>query len=568
MKKFTYIIYSVLTCVLVSCTEEPEPILEQIDEARSIYVQDIRNQGNPSDLSVAFSRASDESNIQEYRILIRSTSSNEVMNLSLANNASPESYQSISPSGSNITLDLISDIKTIDYEELKEDAFYLLYVLSVSNSDEYRNRLSAPSNAFKFSTKADPAKSLYLSDIGNTGTITDFQLAFSPALDEDKINAYRAIIVKETEINDFSIEEASSLSADRYIQVTPSGSDYLVNFSQLQLDSDGDPIDNSQKYVASVFSVEDGNNALLPELSKASNAVQLENRSFVRTVTEPFQGGGGLSYHHDGYLVSGNTNGSFRNSLGDGVVHISTDTYEVSISNTELSNCSGNSYLSNTSEILQVTKGGVYKLGIDGSSSLFAEPINIGNMIRLGFPTDVCANSQGRIFASNCDPSEIYELTQNLFGFVSVNTIEFDNSNRFINCPRYIDINNQGDILVMNAFDNRIFIIPTQSTTSEPQLFFQLPSDFFLSFTNVPSRNAVYATTTGNKIVSIHNLSKKLDSVAGTGAESIVDGDLDECSFKNPINIVADTTGNKLFVLDEIEPTEGISVLRLIELVE
>lgn len=108
-----------------------------------------------------------------------------------------------------------------------------------------------------------------LSDAGETGTPNDLQLHFQKADDESNISAYRVIL-----FNYFlapSLEEANALTSERYTELTPTGADITINFTEETRDLYGNPLLPGMYYEAIILSVADGIIVSENDLSYASN---------------------------------------------------------------------------------------------------------------------------------------------------------------------------------------------------------------------------------------------------------------------------------------------------------
>ena len=116
---------------------------------------------------------------------------------------------------------------------------------------------------------ADIAKSLVLSDIGETNTPEDLQLTFNKADNEITVSEYRVALFKGAIPP--TVAQIDSLTPDRYISVFPTGDDLSVSFSADILDINGDTIIPGYLYRAIVLSVADGTYAIESDLSVPSN---------------------------------------------------------------------------------------------------------------------------------------------------------------------------------------------------------------------------------------------------------------------------------------------------------
>ena len=120
-------------------------------------------------------------------------------------------------------------------------------------------------------------------DAGITATPEDLAFSFNAAGDEEDLDAYRVICAKAG--TPISVADANSLPTDRYVSITPDGSDsYNGNFATILLDSDGDLISTNQEYQLWVLHELNAATNYLNTLSIPSNTVQLVDT--VGIVTE------------------------------------------------------------------------------------------------------------------------------------------------------------------------------------------------------------------------------------------------------------------------------------------
>lgn len=121
---------------------------------------------------------------------------------------------------------------------------------------------------------ASPALSLMASDAGDANDGSDLALAFSQAVDETTVAEYRAIAVKSAAAGSFDLAAAEVLASDRFVSVTPSGTDPAIDFAGI-LDADGDAISGGNTYACFVLSMADAATAIGNTLSDSSNHVAL-----------------------------------------------------------------------------------------------------------------------------------------------------------------------------------------------------------------------------------------------------------------------------------------------------
>lgn len=543
----------------LSCSEEEEAIQRPVNAATNIQVLDIANAGNASDIELSFQKATKEADLLEYRAIVVSTNDNSILDVEIASKLSSDSYQAISITNNNISLRLNENLNSLSGEPIQKEEFYIVYILSISNGLETNfNQLSVPSISFKISDKSDPARNVNLIDVGNNKNAKDFRVSFVRARIEERVSKYRIFLVPSAKALDFNVQQAELLNANQYEEVLANDSDHVVDFKFNFLDVDKNRIAEGKAYRALILSIEDGVNALNKELSQPSNELFLQNSSYVKTISDKFQGSGGLAYHPDGYLISGNTSGSFYSNKGIG-------TYKISLEGIfehqtlDLMGCNGNDYLPGVDAILQGTQNGIYRILDDGTSKYFAG---------YGSVTDVKVQNSKLFYASNCFQLLRYDFKQASGVFIP-KKVRFQDDTVNISCIRYIELDGNGIPIIMKYNSNKLFKIIETGDEIPATVHVELAvGENFTSIVYVASRNSIFATTSERRVLQILEFKRGATSFAGNGEHAIVDGSLESSSFINPVNITASPDGNTLYVLDEVNKDDGIVILRKIEIVD
>jgi hypothetical protein len=117
--------------------------------------------------------------------------------------------------------------------------------------------------------EAATVSELFLEDVSDTDTPADLQLSFNKAPDESTVSAYRVILDKNYPYT--TLAEANVLTPEKYTEIIPNGDDVTLQFSEITLDADGDPIEHEINYTALVLSVADGINVTSNQISFKSN---------------------------------------------------------------------------------------------------------------------------------------------------------------------------------------------------------------------------------------------------------------------------------------------------------
>ncbi len=233
----------------------------------------IGNNGNGSDLRVAFSPAYGESYIDHYRILV--VKSNQSLNVSQAydNNY----FTTVYKTGGTITRDLTSTTKDSDGDLIQRGSSYRVYVLSVGYSN-YGRALSSVSRDVTIQglTEVGKAANITAADEGNEGNGSDLKVTFSPANGENNIDHYRIFVVKSSK--DLSLSQAQSNS---YHTKVSKANSYSQNLGANAQDTDGELIRNDQGYRVYVLSVSNNSSRYSDALSAPSGEIKLQGVSQV-----------------------------------------------------------------------------------------------------------------------------------------------------------------------------------------------------------------------------------------------------------------------------------------------
>ncbi|WP_246054190.1 copper amine oxidase N-terminal domain-containing protein [Paenibacillus anaericanus] len=223
----------------------------------SLYVSDVNDYGDGRDLRVSYTRASEESNISSYRIMVVPIDYyGNNFSLSDANNVSSSYYTTVSK-GYNYNEVLSSNARDVRGDLIKNSKQYRVYVLSVSNgSYSVSNALSSSSSTITLANGNSVGKisGLSVSDDNDYGDGRDLRVSFTKAADDSNISSYRIIVVP-TSSGTLSLSEASNLGSNRYTEVSRGSNYYNQTLSANTLDINGNKIQNGVSYRVYVLSV-------------------------------------------------------------------------------------------------------------------------------------------------------------------------------------------------------------------------------------------------------------------------------------------------------------------------
>ncbi|MGE7825939.1 stalk domain-containing protein [Paenibacillus sp. NPDC093718] len=230
------------------------------------------NNGNGSDLRVAFSPAYGESYIDHYRILV--VKSNKSLNVSQAYNNG--NYTTVNKTGGTITRDLTSTTKDSDGDLIQRGLSYRVYVLSRGNSySNYSNALSSVSNAVTIQgvTQVAAVKDVTVADAGDNNNASDLKVSFTKAANESNIKEYRIMVVKQENAGNFNLNQANSVASGNFDRV-PVGDNFNNVLRPGTNDVEGQPIRNLVDYQVFVLSVSN-NGSTSSALSAPSAPIKL-----------------------------------------------------------------------------------------------------------------------------------------------------------------------------------------------------------------------------------------------------------------------------------------------------
>ncbi|MGE7688775.1 stalk domain-containing protein [Lysinibacillus sp. NPDC097214] len=255
-----------------------------VQAVTNLTVADVNDYGDGRDLQVSFTKPSDETNVNQYRIFVVPTAYYSSFSLSQANSSS---YYITESKGGNKSLTRTLDgARDVRGNYITEGTSYRVYVLTVANGNSSSvNALSSDSSVITLTkNKAVQAVSnVKASDVNDFGDGRDLQVSFNHASDASNISEYRIMVVPKNK--PFNTSIASNVQFPNYTAVSTSGSstDQVLNVKAT--DIDGNSITNGTPYNVYVLSVGKGSSAGTVTLSGTSNDITLTNSAAVEAVT-------------------------------------------------------------------------------------------------------------------------------------------------------------------------------------------------------------------------------------------------------------------------------------------
>jgi len=227
--------------------------------ATNVSASDVSDYNDGRDMSVSFTRATDESNINHYRIMVVKSSDASRFSLSDANRVSSSYYTSVSKTGRNISTNLASNARDVDGAAIRNGVNYQVFVLAVGNYGD--NTLSNASSTIRLADNYNITAPTYVAgaDVADYNDGRDLQVVFNRSNDESNIDHYRVMVVKSGNASNFTLSRASSISSSNYKYVSKTGSNLSLTLDSNARDVDGAAIRNGVSYQIFVLAVGRGN---------------------------------------------------------------------------------------------------------------------------------------------------------------------------------------------------------------------------------------------------------------------------------------------------------------------
>lgn len=256
-----------------------------VQASKNVTVSDVSDYNDGRDLRVSFERASDESDISQYRIMVVKSSDANRFTLSGANEISRSNYIAVSTTGRNQRIVLPSNARDVDGSSIRNGVSYQVFVLSVGKGS-YSNALSNPSWPITLENRAEvySATNVGVKDVSDYRDGRDLQVAYTRAVDESNIRQYRVLVVKSANASQFGVSAASEVSRSNYTVVKTNGANHTLTLSPDARDVDGSSIKNGVSYRVFILSVGD-NDSGANALSAPSPNIVLEDNLGADTVT-------------------------------------------------------------------------------------------------------------------------------------------------------------------------------------------------------------------------------------------------------------------------------------------
>ncbi|HEY4391389.1 MAG TPA: copper amine oxidase N-terminal domain-containing protein [Paenibacillus sp.] len=252
-----------------------------VGQVSNLYASDVNDYGDGRDLYVSFTKAADESNISQYRIMVVPTANYSNFSLSDANNVSSSNYTTVNKSGnSTYGQALTSSTRDVRGNYIKESVSYRVYVLSVGYGNySGSNALSSPSSTITLGKNynVQAVSNLNATDVSDYGDGRDLQVTFTKPSDESNVSQYRILVVPTAYYSSFSLSQANSSS---YYTIENRGGNRTVTRTlDGARDVQGNYIKEGTSYKVYVLTVANGNSSSANVLSSASSITLSKNKA-------------------------------------------------------------------------------------------------------------------------------------------------------------------------------------------------------------------------------------------------------------------------------------------------
>jgi len=248
-----------------------------VTAATNVNAADVADYNNGLDMRVSFSKAANETNIAHYRVYVVKDFEANSFTLDFAN-AIPY-YTVVYKTGNHITTTLNAESRDVYGELIQSGVDYKVFVLSVANSNNYQNALSAASPTIKLNNGGTVTAATNVTgvDVADNGNGMDLRVSFTKAAVETNITHYRIFVVPDAGAYAFNINTANTITDPSLFTFANTRSDYSQTLTNSAKDIYGQPIQNNVPYRVFVLSV--GTSQGVNALSLASPAVTLTANS-------------------------------------------------------------------------------------------------------------------------------------------------------------------------------------------------------------------------------------------------------------------------------------------------
>ncbi len=292
-------------------------------------------------------------------------------------------------------------------------------------------------------------RSILSTDVENNGNASDIRVTFNISVNEDRVDHYRIIVVKNGNRSEFDLPTAEALSEISYERIEKTGRSIETVLSAQLTDADGDEIIEATAYAIFVLAV--GLEGTESVLRSGSAQILLSKTDILEIMVEMPIGTGGLIVDEAGNIYCADFGASLGSSPGTTLYKI-TPGGQASVFARGFNGASGNT-IGPDGNIYQsnIAGGRVSKVTMDGTVSTYVSGMSS--------PVGVVFDNAGNLYVANCGDNSIRKVDPN--GNASI----FVRGSMF-NCPNGITIDNAGNLYVANFGNGNVVKITPGRTTS------------------------------------------------------------------------------------------------------
>lgn len=278
----------------------------------------------------------------------------------------------------------------------------------------------------------------------------------------------------------------------------------------------------------------------------------------VTTVTESFNGSGGVKIGPDGKVYIADFGQSLSSSSGTQVWRYDPANGELEVFATGFTGASGNDFDSQGNLFQSnINIGAIKKVTPSGTVSTFVQNGLIA-------PVGIAIDADDNLFVCNCEGASISKISPS-----GVRTT-FSSGQNF-QCPNGLTMDGEGNLYASNFFNGNIIKISPNGTNT---VFATVPGTPGVGYNG----HIIYSTANDILYVASHGSSKiysltlqgELTAIAGSGIRGNQDGLAATATFSRPNGIAVSVSGDTLFVNSSIPLINGNgnplnpSILRMI----
>ncbi|MFD1136672.1 copper amine oxidase N-terminal domain-containing protein [Paenibacillus urinalis] len=236
------------------------------------------NSGDGRDVTVKFKKASDETGLSRYLVMVVRADEASRFDLSWANRVDSGNYTAVAKKGSDLSQVLNENTKDVRGDRLTPGTNYKVFVLSLADGKvRSENALSQPSNTFAINKAPVAVDAAVITKVENKPAENPaIKVDFNKAGNEAGLSFYAVIAVKAANADQFTLEQANALPRSQYTAVSRSGDNLSAVLDTYALDADGSTLKAGVTYRIFVLSVADGDRATVNSLSRASDTIVME----------------------------------------------------------------------------------------------------------------------------------------------------------------------------------------------------------------------------------------------------------------------------------------------------